>query len=153
VASLSGLATAALAAWLGTRLGRAIPIGLALMVSGSAQYTLVNASSETVYVTAYIAWNLAFDLWTPFVMGTLAALDRGGRWTVAGGAITMLGAATGPWVAGQLLERWPDRGLSVLVVSCAATALLLLTPVTIALDRAAGRFAAREAALAGKGIE
>jgi DHA1 family inner membrane transport protein len=141
LANLAGLASAALATWMGTRVGRTVPIALAITLSGSAQWTLVNASSETVYVVAQTAWALAFFFWAPFVMGSTAELDRGGRWTVVAGAVTMLGVATGPWIAGQTLERWQNDGLSALLVGCAVTGLLLLLPVMIKLDRGAGHFA------------
>ena len=149
LATLSGLTSAALATWLGTRLGRTVPIALAITLSGSAQWTLVNAGSETVYVAAQILWSLAFFFWAPFVMGLLAELDRGGRWTVVAGAVTMLGVAFGPWIAGQLQQRWPDNGLPALLVGCAVMGLLLLLPVTITLDRAAGRLPKRNPAVAG----
>jgi predicted MFS family arabinose efflux permease len=135
LANLAGLPAAGLAAWLGTRVGRTRPIALALTLSGLSQWSLVNANSETVYVAAQVTWALAFFFWLPFVMGTAAELDRTGRWAVVGGAVTMLGVALGPWGAGQLLERLPEFGLSVLVVGCAAAGMLLLIPVTLALDR------------------
>jgi hypothetical protein len=68
-------------------------------------------------------------------MGAAAALDRDGRWTVAGGAITLFGVAIGPGIAGELIERWPETGLLTLVVGCAVVGLPLLLSVTIPLDR------------------
>ena len=109
----------------------------------------MNAGSEIVYVAAQIAWSLSFFFWAPFVMGLLAELDRGGRWTVVAGAVTMLGVAFGPGIAGQLQERWPDHGLSALLLGCAVMGLLLLLPVTITLDRATGRLPKRNPAVAG----
>jgi MFS family permease len=149
VSSLSGLASAAFAAWLGTRLGRTFPITLAIALSGSSQWILANADTEAAYVVALFGWGLALNFWFPFVMGLLAELDRGGRWTVVSGAVAMLGIAIGPWVAGQLQEQWPDHGLATLLVGCAAAALALLLPVSIAYDRLAGRGFESDPAVAG----
>jgi len=149
VSSLSGLGSAAFAAWLGTRLGRTFPITVAIALSGSSQWILVNANTEAAYIVALFGWGLALNFWFPFVMGLLAELDRGGRWTVVSGAIAMFGIAIGPWVAGQLLEQSPDHGLAKLLVGCAVAALLLLLPVSIAFDRLAGRGSEFDPAVAG----
>jgi MFS family permease len=149
VSSLSGLTSAAFAAWLGTRLGRTLPITLAIVLSGTSQWILVNADTQTAYVIALFGWGLALNFWFPFVMGLLAELDRGGRWTVVSGAVAMFGIAIGPWVAGQLLEQSPDHGLATLLVGCAVAALLLLLPVSIAFDRLAGRGSEFDPAVAG----
>jgi MFS family permease len=112
---------------------------VAIALSGSSQWILVNANTEAAYIVALFGWGLALNFWFPFVMGLLAELDRGGRWTVVSGAVAMLGIAIGPWVAGRLQEQSPDHGLATLMVSCAVAALLLLLPVSIAFDRLAGR--------------
>ena len=137
LATLAGLPSAALAAVIGTRFGRMIPLAIAIVVSSGSQWILASATSESVYVISQITWALGFFLWTPVVLGTAAALDRGGRWTVAAGAITMFGVAVGPWSAGQLLEYFPASGLATLVVGCAIGGLTLLLPVTFTLDRQA----------------
>jgi hypothetical protein len=88
-----------------------------------------------VYAASQVGWGLAFYLWTPFAISMVAALDRQGRWTVAAGAVSLLGVALGPWAAGAALEPWVDAGLAVLVGRCATSALALRLPVTLTLDR------------------
>jgi predicted MFS family arabinose efflux permease len=149
VSSLSGLGSAAFAAWLGTRLGRTFPITVAIALSGYSQWILVNANTEVAYIVALFGWGLALNFWFPFVMGLLAELDRGGRWTVVSGAVAMFGIAVGPWVAGRLQEESPDHGLATLLVGCAVAALLLLLPVSISFDRLAGRGSESDPAVAG----
>ena len=137
-ANAIGLISAGAAMWLGTRLGRTLPICLGLTLNGLSQWVLVHAGSENLYALSQVGMGLAFYLWTPFAMGIAAALDHQGRWTVAAGGTVMLGVALGPWVAGAALEQLGSAGMSALVVGSTVCGLALLGPVSLALDRAPG---------------
>jgi MFS family permease len=79
VATIAGISGGALAARVGTRFGRTVPVlsGLALLgLSGAAVAVSHNAAQ---FVSAQIAFACAFLLATPYLMGTAAALDLQGR--------------------------------------------------------------------------
>jgi predicted MFS family arabinose efflux permease len=79
-----------------------------------------------------LLWNEAYNFLSPYVMGTLAALDDRGRWAVAAEALWNGGTVPGTWIAGILVERGgylPLAGLS-LVTGAICTAVY-----TVALRR------------------
>jgi predicted MFS family arabinose efflux permease len=118
------------AALLGTRFGRTAPLGTSIAALGWSQWLLVNAASPAAYQAAQIAWGFAFYVAMPYVMGLAAALDRQGRWTVAAGGVSILGAALGPAAAGLAMQYGGFSGLGWLSVVCIALALLLFVPVS-----------------------
>jgi predicted MFS family arabinose efflux permease len=131
-----GLVGALLASWLGTRLGRSLPL-----LGGIAAVTLTVwgvAQSEVpeVYVVALVTWGLTFFFVMPYMMGTAAALDRSGRWTAAVGAALLFGAAFGPYTAGEVITRWGYPGLEWLVLACGATSFALALPAVLSLKSA-----------------
>jgi predicted MFS family arabinose efflux permease len=132
---LAGLAGAAFAGWLGTRLGRSAPLAIALSVSALSRWGFIYASSPLEYTVMSIVWGLSFFFVSPYIMGAAATLDREGRWTVAVGAMANFGYAFGPGVAGGVLAHWGQPALAILAVASSAGALAMLIPVTLRQDQ------------------
>jgi MFS family permease len=72
----------------------------------------------------------------PFVMGTLAALDRHGRVVAAAGAAMTVGAALGPGVGGLLAGSGSDARLGWFGAACAVLCWTLVVAVALHLGRA-----------------
>jgi predicted MFS family arabinose efflux permease len=133
--TLVGLAGAAFAVWLGTRSGRTVPLVTSLVGVALSTLVLVTTDDRVVFVLADAAWALCFYFSTPYLLGTLAALDPRGRWNAAGAGVAAIGAAVGPVVAGALVARASYEALGGLVIGCGAVSIALLLPVLLFLDR------------------
>jgi predicted MFS family arabinose efflux permease len=134
---IAGLAGAAVSAWLGTRWGRTLPLAVGLAGCGATRWAVVYSGAPAEYVWTSILWGTFYFLLTPYMMGTAAALDRQGRWSVAAGAMSNVGYALGPAAAGMAMTAWGDPGFAGLVAFCAFAPLALIVPASVPLDRGA----------------
>lgn len=105
VTSFMGLAGGVVAAWLGARIGRTLPIVIGLSLNVAAAVGLAVCESVFAFGALKLLWGLAYNFLVPYLMGTLAALDGRGRWAVAGDSLWNGGTVPGPWIAGLLVER------------------------------------------------
>lgn len=135
VTTLLGLLGAGAAAWLGTRGGRTRPIAIGVVGVVAATAVLAHASGGAMYLGALLCWSAAYFFCMPYLLGTAAALDPGGRVSAAAAGVAPVGLAFGPVVAGLLVARFGHPALAVLAVVAGAAALALLLPVTRALER------------------
>jgi MFS family permease len=132
---LMGLAGGALAVWLGTRVGRLMPIVVGSLVSVAGRWLFIHSSTAEMVFLAGLLWGLGFYFVTPYQIGLLAALDRTGRLAVAAGAAGNFGYAVGPAVAGRLLQSFEADAFLYVVVGGTAISLVLLLPLAIRVDR------------------
>jgi MFS family permease len=93
------------AAWLGVRVGRVLPISIGLSLNVAAAVGLAASESVFAFSAFNLLWGLAYNFLSPYLMGALAALDDRGRWAVAGESLWNGGTVPGPWIAGLLVER------------------------------------------------
>jgi predicted MFS family arabinose efflux permease len=105
VTGFIGLAGGVVAAWLGARIGRVLPIAIGLSLNVAAAVGLALCESILAFSAFNLLWGLAYNFLAPYLMGALAALDARGRWAVAGESLWNGGTVPGPWVAGLLVER------------------------------------------------
>ena len=133
VTMVFGLVGAALAGWLGTRRGRALPLALGLTGLGVATVFLGSAQVWTVYAAMLLLWTFTFLFVMPYLMGTAAALDKEGRWAAATIGFWSVGSALGPASAGTLIALLSYAAVGRLVGACALVCLLLLLPAAFAL--------------------
>ncbi|MFF0742409.1 MFS transporter [Streptomyces sp. NPDC004111] len=132
-AGLIGVSTAGA---LGSRLGRALPVGggtvaiaLCIAVSSSARGLVSFATGE-------ILWNAVYPVVLSYLIGLAASLDPRGRWAVFAGSASSLGVACGP-VAGSLLSAgagFPGMGLVL-----GSVLLLTAIPMTAVALHTGGR--------------
>ena len=134
-AALFGLFGAAAAAALGTRVGRSGPLAAGLCALGIGTLGLAHASSATAYTGFAFTWMLAFLFTLPYVMGSAAALDAGGRWVAAATGASTIGTALGPVLAGLVATRFGYPVLGWFALGCAAFAIAGIVPVARSLDR------------------
>ncbi|HEY5658726.1 MAG TPA: MFS transporter [Myxococcota bacterium] len=129
LSSLLGQGGSMLAAWLGTRRGRVIPVGLGMLCLIAAVALLVFARSPAAFSAGAGLWGLSFFFVFPYLMGAMAALDSRGRWAVAGGAAEVVGLGVGPVVGGLLVSGANYGSLAWFMIAGGGIAFALLMPV------------------------
>jgi len=141
-----GLVGGAIAAVLGTRLGRVFPIVIGTLLSTAGRWVFIGASGAEMLWAGGLLWGLGYYFVSPYQIGLAAVLDRRGRVAVASAAAGNLGFGLGPTIAGRVRQYEIEAGLdhtTLIFVIAGSTflSLLLFLPVAYRIDRA---FRARE---------
>ena len=133
--SAAGIAGAALATWLGIRAGRAWPFCIAVCCSIGSLWLLVGGMRPATFVVAAIIVNAAALFTGPYVLGSLAALDRQGRVLVTGLMMQAIGLAAGPALAGLLIADGSYARVGWLGIVGYSISFVLFLPLMLRLDR------------------
>ncbi|MCX2179781.1 MFS transporter [Streptomyces sp. SKN60] len=121
---------------LGSRLGRAVPIGVGTALIAACVLLSSAARGPASFAAGEIAWNAFYPVVLSYLLGLAASLDPHGRWAVLVGSASSLGVACGP-VTGSLLSEaagYPGMGLAL-----CALLLLIAAPMTAVARHASGR--------------
>ncbi|MEV4424278.1 MFS transporter [Streptomyces sp. NPDC049602] len=132
----AGLAGVTAAGALGSRLGRAVPIGAGTVLIAGCVLLSSSAGSLASFATGEILWNALYPVVLSYLLGLAASLDPRGRWAVMVGSASSLGVACGP-VTGSLLSEqagYPGMGLTLCTLL-----LLIAVPMTAVARHASGR--------------
>lgn len=132
----AGLAGVTAAGALGSRLGRAVPIGAGTAVIAGCVLLSSAAGSLASFATGEILWNAVYPVVLSYLLGLAASLDPRGRWAVLVGSASSLGVACGPVVGSVLSESAGYTGMGM--VLCALL-LLVAVPMTAVARHASGR--------------
>lgn len=126
----AGVAGALCAALLGSRAGRTLPLGLAIVATFVPLFALFDPVGALVFAVVVCVYNYAWNVVQPYLLAAMAAFDRSGRTVVNATACQMLGLANGPWIAARVIN---DDGFgNVLWLGIALFALslvLILVPL------------------------
>ncbi|MFE7412311.1 MFS transporter [Streptomyces laurentii] len=136
VALGAGLAGVLAAGALGSRLGRAVPIGGGTALIAACVLLSSTATGPVSFAAGEILWNAVYPVVLSYLLGLAASLDARGRWAVLVGSASSLGVACGP-VTGSLLSEaagYPGMGLTLCVLLLAAG-----LPMTAVARHASGR--------------
>ncbi|MFJ3584980.1 MFS transporter [Streptomyces sp. NPDC090127] len=136
VALGAGLAGVSAAGALGSRLGRAAPIGAGTAIIAVCVLVSSGAQSLPAFAVGEVLWNVFYPVVLSYLLGLAASLDPRGRWAVLVGSASSLGVACGP-VTGSLLSEqagYPGMGL----ILCALL-LLVAAPMTAVALHTSGR--------------
>ncbi|GIK49049.1 MAG: MFS transporter [Hyphomonadaceae bacterium] len=117
---------------LGARMGRWRPllIGMILAVLGTLAFHW--SADPIVYIAANCITGSAWSFIIAYLLGMAAEFDKGGRSAAAAGFISKMGLATGPFVAGVLLEtRTYDVLINAASVALALSAAAMLWPALL----------------------
>ncbi|MFE2232005.1 MFS transporter [Streptomyces sp. NPDC059442] len=136
VALGAGLAGVTAAGALGSRLGRAVPIGAGTALIACCVLVSSAADGLTSFATGEILWNVFYPVVLSYLLGLAASLDPRGRWAVLVGSASSLGVACGPVTGSVLSERagYPGMGLVLCVLL-----LLVAVPMTAVALHTSGR--------------
>jgi len=119
---------------LGTRRGRVLPNTLALALSSGSLLLLVIHGGPVVFVTAAMAFYLAWVFGLPYLMGIIAALDPEGRAATLAIVMQIVGLAGGPAIAGILAADAHYDNLAWLGLGAYLLALGIAVPLARLVD-------------------
>ena len=122
-----GLLGGVLAAVLGTRYGRLLPLLTGFMLQMAASVVCIVAESPAVYTTAYFIWGAAIFFVIPFLFGTASTLDSQGRWAATASGMLLIGQMSGPMLSGWIVHLEGYGGLLWMLVSLSVVAAATLT--------------------------
>lgn len=131
IGAIMNLAVPITAERVGLRWGRAVPLLVGFAGITTSILLLSAGLGATAFAAGAIGLNLFLLFLTPFLLGTLAALDASGRSASAGPAFFTIGGAVGPAVAGVILGGAGMVALGLLMAGAAMGALgLALAAIT-----------------------
>ena len=136
VALGAGLVGVTAAGALGSRLGRAVPIGVGTVLIAGCVLLSSSAGDLASFATGEILWNALYPVVLSYLLGLAASLDPRGRWAVLVGAASSLGVACGP-VTGSLLSE--EAGYPGMGATLCALLLLVAIPMTAVARHVSGR--------------
>ncbi len=116
------------AAWLGTRLGRAIPLATASVVCAIAAVIVTKATTVELFAAGLFTYNFFYLFIGPYIIaGTASALDPSGRLAAAMGGVMFLSYSVGIGTGGFIAELVSLSGIGYLaLVSCLLAAPLFV---------------------------
>jgi predicted MFS family arabinose efflux permease len=122
VSQFLGIAGAFVPAMIGHRYGRMIPLTVGILGGSLVLLALYGQFTAMIYAVTVCAYNFAWNMSHPFLLGAMASFDQHGRVVVYAIAAQMLGLAVGPAFAASLLENSNyapiiTAGISLFVVS------------------------------------
>lgn len=112
---------------LGSRLGRAVPIGAGTALIAGCIVLSASAHDLRTFATGEIAWNTLYPIVLSYVLGLAASLDPRGRWAVLVGSASSLGTAAGP-LAGSVLSA--RAGFPAMGAILAVGLVVIAVPMT-----------------------
>ncbi len=98
-----GVAGALLAALVANRIGRISPLTVGIALSVASLAFMFGGMTAFVYASAVCLFNFAWNMTHPYLLATMASLDRTGRVVVYAVAAQMVGLALGPALAASIL--------------------------------------------------
>ena len=123
-----GLVAAIALIFVGTRLGRALPLGILLALGGALKLTACITTDPTVYLITMIAWNTVYAIAFMYFIATAAALDASGRWSGPLLGVYLVGSSFAPLFGAWLGEAF---GFLALGWVLAVISLVLLVPAVL----------------------
>ncbi|MFB7104400.1 MFS transporter [Streptomyces hydrogenans] len=132
----AGLTGVTAAGALGSRLGRAVPIGAGTVLIAGCVLLSSAAGGLASFATGEILWNAVYPVVLSYLLGLAASLDPRGRWAVLVGSASSLGTACGPLVGSVLSEAAGYPGMGAVL---AGLLLLVAAPMTAVARHASGR--------------
>ena len=99
----------------GSAFGRVRPLGLAMVATLIGIAGLYLARYPSIFFAANGMTAITWSLVVPYLFGMASMLDRSGRMATLAGFVSGLGLASGPLVAGWLVQ--PDNFVPVISVS------------------------------------
>jgi predicted MFS family arabinose efflux permease len=134
--TLFGLVGGGIAALIGVRLGRVMPIVVGTLLSAIGRWLYISAAGTGTLLAAAVFWGLGFYFVSPYQIGIAAALDRKGRVAVASAAAMNFGYAVGPGMAGRILQYTDRDWLMAVIAGSTLASMVLILPLAIRVERA-----------------
>jgi predicted MFS family arabinose efflux permease len=133
----TGVATvgALAASWLADRIGRIIPVTVALLVQVAMIYLLQGQMSFLQFAVTAAVFQAFWNLTGPYLMGTIALSDNTGKVSLLIPTAQIGGFFLGPVIAGQFLTGDGFGPANAVAITCCLLALALFIPTAMRLNR------------------
>lgn len=135
ISQFAGIAGALLAAILGSRYGRSVPLTLGILAGALCLYFLVGRFSFVIFAVAVGVYNFAWNASHPFLLAAMASFDRRGRVVVYAVAMQMIGLAFGPGLAASVIEEGDYVNVNVVGAALFVLSLVLILPPVLSYAR------------------
>jgi predicted MFS family arabinose efflux permease len=132
-ATLGALAASVLA----DRIGRIIPVSVALLVQVGMISLLQGEMSFVQFLVTAAIFQTFWNLTGPYVMGTIATADVTGKVSLLIPTAQIGGFFLGPVIAGQFLTGQGFGPANTIAIACCLAALAIFIPTALRLPRAA----------------
>lgn len=139
LSQVAGIGGAALAATLGNRFGRSLPLTLGILGGALCLYFLLGKFEFLVFAVIVSIYNFAWNLTHPFLLAAMASFDRRGRVVVYAVAMQMVGLAFGPSVAASFIEEGDYINVNLIGAGLFVLSLLLILPPVLLQAKSARR--------------
>lgn len=132
-ATAGGLIGSVLLMIVGSRLGRAVPLGILLVTGGVLKIVEGFTTDATAFIVVFIAWNTVYAIAFMYFVSTSAALDADGRWSGPLLAVYLVGSALTPVIGAALVGVLGFQGFAIalgvasFVLAVPASAIALLS--------------------------
>ena len=128
--------TGALAAsWLADRIGRIIPVTVALLVQVVMIFLLQGQMSFLQFAVTAAVFQIFWNLTGPYLMGTIALSDNTGKVSLLIPTAQIGGFFLGPVIAGQFLTGQGFGPANTVAIICCLAALALFIPTALRLNK------------------
>lgn len=133
----TGIATvgALAASWLADRVGRIIPVTVALLVQVAMIALLQGEMSFLQFAVTAAVFQTFWNLTGPYLMGTIALSDGTGKVSLLIPTAQIGGFFLGPVIAGQFLTGQGFGPANTVAIICCLAALALFIPTALRLNR------------------
>jgi predicted MFS family arabinose efflux permease len=124
------------ASWLADRIGRIIPVTVALLVQVAMIALLQGQMSFLQFAVTAAVFQIFWNLNGPYIMGTIALSDTTGKVSLLIPTAQIGGFFLGPVIAGRFLT--PGEGFgpaNTVAIACCLIALALFIPTALRLNR------------------
>jgi MFS family permease len=135
MSQFAGIAGAFLAALLGNRFGRSMPLTFGILGGALCLYFLVGKMEFLVFAVAVCVYNFAWNLTHPYLLAAMASFDRRGRVVVYAVAMQMVGLAIGPSLAASVIDSGRYVNVNILGAALFVISLAFVLPPVIARAR------------------
>ncbi|MCZ6501014.1 MAG: MFS transporter [Gammaproteobacteria bacterium] len=125
LAQASGLGGAILAAIFGARIPRIYPIAVGILTMGTAGLVIYQTESQLIYGVFLCTFSFGFFIAFPYLVGACARLDADGRWAARANGVNLLGAATAPFLAANIVTASNYQTLGTMFFGLALFCLCL----------------------------
>ena len=120
-----------------TKFGRFRPLTAAMILTAIGIFVLHYSANPTVFLIANCGMGITWAFVIPYLLGLCSEFDKAGRMAALGGFASKMGLASGPLIAGRLLNG-DDYSLMINVGALAVLASLVACAMpAIKQDRAA----------------
>jgi MFS family permease len=133
ISLFAGVAGGATAGWLDLKLGRVIPMLLAIGLAIASIGLLFVSPTIVTFTIAACLFNYGNNMGHPYVLGFAAKIDKSARLTVLSGALHTGGQATGPIIAGLIVVTGDFSNVLWLGLSAFVLTIMLLVPVAFSI--------------------